>query len=236
MGSWRKESDFNRFVGRIIRPASCEFKALALTSSAMPQASGHRLLTSRLFDFFLALLGASLASGCAYRAGFSERRIPGGYDLVSVPTFKNSTPEAGVEVYFTNSLIREVERSKLARVVPKASAQTTLIGSIDRIEYLAGSPTKASRDESNFLPEGTVLNAEYRILATVKLELRRNSDQKSLWAGVFQGERSYQTPRIGVTSLNTANAIYNHSAHYVNLQAMAADMMAEAHDRLTENF
>ena len=175
--------------------------------------------------------------GCAYHAGFAGRRIPGGYDQVAVPIFKNKTVDAGVEVYFTNALIRELERAKLARVVPKAEAQATLVGSIEKIEYAPGSPTKADpRVATNFLPEGTVLNAEYRILTTVRIELLRNSDQKALWSGTFQGEKSYATPRIGVTSLNTANALYNHSAHYQNLQVMAGDMMAEAHDRLTENF
>jgi TolB-like protein len=186
--------------------------------------------------FALALLALG-AGGCAYRAGFSERRIPGGYELIAVPVFKNNTVEAGAEVYFTNSIIREIERAKLARVVAKVAAQATLLGTLEKVEYVAGSPTKADpSNQSNFLPEGTVLNAEYRVLTTVRLNLVRNSDQKPIWSGSFQGERSYQTPRIGFTSLNTANALYNHSAHYQALQAMALDMMAEAHDRMTENF
>lgn len=175
-------------------------------------------------------------TSCAYRAGYSDRRVPGGYDLVAVPIFKNDTVEAGVEVYFTESIIRELERAKLARVVPKARSQVTLLGTIVRVQYLPGSPTRADSTETNFLPETTVLNAEYRILATVRLELRRNSDQRMLWSSLFQQEKIYSTPRIGTTSLNSANALYNHSARYAKLQSMADEMMAEAHDRLTENF
>ena len=190
-----------------------------------------------LRTLFAAWTATACFAGCAYTAGFSGRKIPGGYDRVAVPLFKNSTMDPGIEVYYTNALVRELERSKLVRVVPKADAQATLVGTIAKVEYAPGGPTKYdSTANENFLPEGTVLNSEYRILATVRLELRRNSDQKTLWSGLFQGERSYQTPRIGVTSLNTANALYNQSAHYINLQGMATDMMAEAHDRLTENF
>ena len=124
----------------------------------------------------LAVVAGFSLGGCAYRAGFSERRIPGGYDLVAVPVFKNNTPEAGIETYFTNSFIRELERAKLARVVTKADSQATVTGSIDRVAYAAGSPIKSDNSkDSNYLPEGTAFNAEYRILVTVTLQLRRIS-------------------------------------------------------------
>jgi hypothetical protein len=190
--------------------------------------------------------------GCSYKLGFSDRAIPGGYDHIAVPVFKNLTSEAGVEVYFTNALVNELARSQIAKVTDKSGAQATLLGQVVHIEYNVVNQTSSTNNlgtptptpitqvpeaiSGYFLPGGTVLNTDYRILATVELKLQRNSDQKILWQSTFVGERSYSAPKIGLPQLNSADSPYNHSAHYQNIAVMAQDMMAEAHDRLTENF
>lgn len=180
---------------------------------------------------FVAVLTVATGSGCAYRFGETDREIPGGYRTVAVPTFKNNSQEAGIEVYFTNAIVREIERSRIGRVTSRSEAQTTLEGVIETVQYGGGSPV-----EGTFLPPGAVLNTQYRIVVTTNLTLTRNSDQKILWTGQFSNERSYLAPIIGIEGLNSSNAPYNQSARYQNIQTMAADMMTEAHNRLTENF
>lgn len=176
-------------------------------------------------------VSTALATGCAYRFGEADREIPGGYRTVAVPTFKNASQEAGIEVYFTNAIVREFERSRIGRVTSRSEAQTTLQGVIDSVQFAGGSPV-----EGTFLPSGAILNTQYRVVVTTSLTLIRNSDQKVLWQGQFSNERSYLAPIIGIEGLNSANATYNQSARYQNIQAMAADLMTEAHNRLTENF
>lgn len=166
--------------------------------------------------------------------GVQDRKFPGGYEYVAVPVFKNLTQETGTEVYFTNALITELERSKIVTVADKSNAQVTLEGTISSITYTPSSQTRAT--DSRYLPEGTVLTTEYYINVEVGLTARRNSDQKIVWSSNFNSRRSYTAPRIGIRSLNSSNALYNHSARYQNIQAMATDMMTEAHDRITENF
>lgn len=166
--------------------------------------------------------------------GLQDRKFPGGYEYVAVPVFKNLTQETGTEVYFTNALITELERSKVVNVSDKANAQVTLEGTITSITYTPSSQTRHA--ESKYLPDGTALTTEYYINVDVNLVARRNSDQKVVWSSNFQNRRSYTAPRIGIRSLNSSNALYNHSARYQNIQAMANDMMTEAHDRITENF
>ena len=178
-------------------------------------------------------LAASGLTGCAYRAGYGDRQIPGGYQAIAVPVFKNRTHDVGVEVPFTNAMVREIERSKIGRVAEKSQAQVTLEGSIDKIDYIPGSQVTSP---TYGLPDGTILNSEYRIFTTVSMKLIRNSDQKVLWQASFAGERQYYTPRIGLPVLNSANALYNNSARYQNIQEIAFDLMSQAHDRLTENF
>lgn len=179
--------------------------------------------------------------GCAYHLGDSERDIPGGYRTVAVPVFKNNTSETGIEVYFTNAMIREFERSRIGKVTEKSQAQTTLEGVIDSVDYVAGSElSNADKDVwpggKKPLPDHTVLVTEYRILLTASLKLLRNSDKTVLWSGTFKGERAYFAPKIGSPGINSANATYNQSARYQNIQLIAADVMNEAHNRLTESF
>lgn len=181
----------------------------------------------------VAVLG--LVTGCAYHVGSGDRQIPGGYRLVAVPVFTNLTEEAGAEVYFTSSMVREFERSKIARVVDKSAAQVTIEGTIDSIVYNSTNQIQQG-DATPQMPAGTVLTTEYRILLTSTVRLRRNSDQKVIWEGQFAGERSYLAPKILTPGINSANALFNHSARYQNLELMAADLMSQAHGRLTENF
>lgn len=182
---------------------------------------------------FLPLI-VTLSSGCSYKLGFSERGLPGGYENLAIPVFSNATVEAGTEVYFTNAIILELARSKLARIVPKDLAQVTLDGTIVSIVYSAENPLPGT---NAYFPAGVVApTLGYRIYAKVVLALKRNYDQKLLWKSDFLGERTYNAPIIGSSGINSANATYNHSAHYQNIAKLANDMMAEAHDRLTENF
>lgn len=184
----------------------------------------------------LVLALSVLLGSCAYRLGDSDRQIPGGYRTVAIPVFTNRSMEAGIETFFTNALVREFERGRVGRVAAKSDAQTTLEGTIDNVVYGISLPVEGGKEGGAFLPPGTILNTEYRINLQTTLRLRRNSDQKVLWEGTFNGERSYQAPQIGIEGVNSSNATYNQSARYQNIQLMATDLMNEAHNRITENF
>lgn len=181
---------------------------------------------------FAGLAGAVALSGCAYSMGHGDRRLPEGYKLVAVPVFKNATHEVGAEVPFTNAMIRELERSQLAKVVEKSEAQVVLEGVIDRIQYTH----TVQETGSGLIPSGTILNTQYQVVAAITLNLRRVSDGVLLWSQDFTGEKTYDAPKIGQAGINSANALYNHSARQESLATMAGNIMAEAHGRLTENF
>lgn len=182
----------------------------------------------------LGLLAITTASGCAYTFGRGPRSIPGGYKQISVPTFKNRSQETGAEVAFTSALMQEFLRSKVARVVDDPLAEVRIEGEIAAITAMADAKREA--DSSNMLPDGTVLATQYRLLAAVNLKVIRRSDNEVLWQGQFNGERTYAAPQVTLSGVNTVNPLYNLSARRQNLEAMANDMMVEAHSRLTENF
>jgi TolB-like protein len=192
-----------------------------------------RLPRVKFLQAFIICSGLSgLISGCGYHTGYADRGLPGGYDQIAIPVFINQTSEAGVEVYFTNALIRNFERSRLAKILSKDDSQVSLEGFIDKIRYDRTSPSTGIE----FMPENAVLSRNYRVVVTAHLVLRRNSDRRVVWQSSFQNESSYAAPQVVAPQVNTVDPLYNHSARHENIAKIADAMMAEAHDRMTENF
>lgn len=173
-------------------------------------------------------------TGCSYKFGLADRGLPGGYSQVAIPVFKNMSSDVGIEVPFTNAMIRRFARSQVATVTGKESSPLILEGTIDKIETASG-PAVTNSDLKS-LPEGAVLTTEYRLKIYASVLLKRKSDDKIIWQGSFSNERVYAAPRVGREVLNSANATYNQSARMQTITVLADEMMAEAHDRMTENF
>ena len=186
--------------------------------------------------FRITLVLSLFLSGCAYHLGAANRSIPGGYKQISVPVFKNKTQEVGIEVSFTNALIQEFQRSHVARVVDNSLSEVAVIGTIDSIQYLPGAKRLAGDSATPYLPQGTALASEYRILLVVTVRVVRQADGTELWKGTFNGERTYRAPQVTLAGVNSVNPLYNLSARRQNIDVMASDLMLEAHDRITENF
>ncbi len=183
------------------------------------------------------LIGISLVLtlvSCGYKFGLADRALPGGYKQVAIPVFRNTSSDVGIEVPFTNALIRRFARSQVARVSEKNLAPLVLEGTIVRVETLPGPAVTSA--ELKTLPDGAVLTTEYRLVVSTSITLKRKSDEKVIWQGQFANEKVYAAPRLGREVLNSANATYNHSARMETIARLAEEMMAEAHDRMTENF
>ena len=172
--------------------------------------------------------------GCAYRLGAAERTLPGGYQQLAIPVFQNRTAEVGIETAFTNAIIREFARSKVARVVAADVAPLRLEGTLEDLKI--ENRSAALEGEIKSLPAGAVLTTEYRIVVRTVLRLVRLSDQAVVWEGSFVNEKVYPAPRIGAAVVNSANVLYNQSARRQNIANLATEMMEEAHSRMTENF
>ncbi|MCB0356707.1 MAG: hypothetical protein KDD40_06850 [Bdellovibrionales bacterium] len=191
-----------------------------------------------MFRYALMSLSTFLIVSCAYKLGYQTRRLPGGYRTVSIPVFSNNTQEVGMESYFTNALIREFERSRVAQITEKSQSPVYIEGKVNRVTLTANGQTAAnSRNaELKFLPKNTVINTGYRVVVEIHLKLIRNSDKKMIWQQNFVNERVYSAAQISVPGINSVNPLYNHSAKHQNVSSLAQEMMREAHDRLTERF
>ncbi len=185
---------------------------------------------------YLIVVFAFIFSGCAYRFGLSERALPGGYTQVAIPMFKNRSSEVGIEPFFTNSLIRRFSRSEVARVTEKDSSPLILLGSIEAVQTINGPSINNGSRQATDLPNQVVLITEYRLLVKTNIVLKRKSDDKIMWQGNFSNQKVYASPRVGSDVINSANATYNQSVKMETISLLADEMMAEAHDRMTENF
>lgn len=166
----------------------------------------------------------------------SSRSLPGGYKYLSIPVFKNKTQETGIEVGFSNSLIQEFERSQVGKVTSENLSDVKIVGVVESVQYLPGAKAVSGDTNAPYLPEGTVLATDYRILVVASVQIIRQADNTQIWSGSFSGERTYVSPRVTLAGVNSVNPLYNLSARRQNIESVANDMMAEAHDRITENF
>jgi hypothetical protein len=157
--------------------------------------------------------------------------MPGGYRQVFIPVFKNYSMEPGIEMDFTSAIRQEFERSRVARVSEPERAEVELVGEIKSVQYVPETPIQGGT-----LPTGTVLATAYEIRLEVKITLKRKSDGAVLWTSNFTNSRSYIAPQVTMAGVNTVNPLYNLSARRQNIQIISSAMMAEAHDRMTENF
>jgi hypothetical protein len=170
-------------------------------------------------------------TGCAYHFGPLRQSLPGDYKEVAIPVFDNRSQMVGIEVPFTNELIQQFQKSKVAEVVSRSDASVVLEGEIESVQF-----EPLGFVEGSGLPGNTVLTTQYRILVLIRLGLRKTADNQLLWSQVFKGERVYSAPQIKKEGFNSANPLYNHSAKHINIQAMAKTIMADAHDRIVERF
>ena len=143
-----------------------------------------------------------------------------------------------MEVSFTNSLVQEFEKNKVAKVVYSArqgSAPLVVRGEVVSIEYKATSPVQ-KKDKAPLLPQDAVIATGYRVLVTTRITLFDRNSGKSVWSSTFSGESSYAAPQVTIARLNSVNPLYNLSSRRRIIELIAQDLMVEAHDRMTENF
>ncbi len=177
----------------------------------------------------------AMLTGCAYKLGGVGRSLPGGYKEIEVPIFTNSTHEVGIEMAFTNSLVQEIERNKVAAVRKPGGAATILKGEIREVTYKGSAPVQIG-DKAPLLPDGAVLATSYRVIVRAKLTMLEKKSGRVIWTSDFVGETSYVAPQVTVARVNTVNPLYNLSARRRAIEALAENLMVQAHDRLTENF
>ena len=191
---------------------------------------------SLLFLIITASVIQFILCGCAYKLSAQSDSLPGNVKIVQIPLFRNDSGEVGAETIFTNSLKSEALKAKFVQLKnDEADAQAVLQGRILGISVVAVESVIEAKN-TKYLPTETVIATQYTISANVSLTLTRKGSNAILWSGEFQQVTNYSAPQITLPVINTANALYNHSAKRQTLDALSKEMMQAAFDRMVENF
>jgi hypothetical protein len=195
----------------------------------------NRMLKKTRPNFVFIMVVLLGLAGCSYRFGYDQRDMPGGLKIVSVQPFGNKTSFVGAESSFTDALIEEFHRSRVAQVVPSSLAQAKIEGTVTSIVFTPG-PQVEGETSGSILPKHAVLTTAYIVAVEVDVRVVEVANNKVLWNAPFVSRRRLKAPSVELAGLNSVNALYLHSAKSKLISDLAKEMMRDAHDRMTENF
>lgn len=189
---------------------------------------------------FLKLTAAVIViftgAGCAYKLSSQVDALPNQVKRVHMPVFSNKSTEAGVEVYFTESLKTEAIKSGLVQLASTESeSDAILTGVINEIEVIADESVIEARDNA-YLPNSTVLSTQTKVTVSVSVFMKKKNSSEILWSSEFKQSRYYTPPQVTLPVINTANNLYNLSGRRQTLETLSKEMMQLAFDRLVDNF
>lgn len=116
----------------------------------------------------LSIICMAVLMGCGYQMVGMETHVPPGLTSLAVPTFLNKTFEPGIEIPFTQALLREFVLDRRVKVVDRAQADSILEGVVTGFQIFPVS----------FNAAGQVV--EYQTLVTLDLILK-NREGKVIW-------------------------------------------------------
>ena len=164
--------------------------------------------------------------------------MPGNIRSLYIPVFKNNSTEPGVEVYFTNALKKEILTSNVISLNNhESSTDAVMYGQIKSVEiYSDESVAESTQNSKNYLPRGTVISTQVKVVVTVALELKKVNSSQILWSSEFKQSLNYTPPQVTLPVINSTNNLYNLSARRQTLETLANQMMQLAFDRMVDNF
>ncbi|MBI1869647.1 MAG: LptE family protein [Chlamydiae bacterium] len=136
------------------------------------------MIKPKIFVSF-TLLTALVLGGCGYRVGSI---LPSNLKTIVIPTFKNLTPEPGIEMSLTNQIINQFQIDGTLRVVEEEDADVRLEGEF--LEY--------RREPLRFTGKDFKDVSEYRLRLITKISLIDLKTGQPLWKDRrVEGEATY---------------------------------------------
>ena len=189
-----------------------------------------------VFNFVALSLFSMITFSCAYKLSNAVDKLPGGISTITVPMFKNESKEPNIEVFFTNSFKSEVLRfGRINMVDSESQAEAVVTGVIKSVEIISDESVIEARN-AKYLPYGTVLSTQSKVIVIVTMKMMEIKTQKVLWSGDYTQSKNYTPPQITLPVINSANNLYNLSERRQTLETLSKDMMQLALDRLVDNF
>ena len=136
---------------------------------AFPKMLKQERFTLKLFPKrWIPVFCFLLLVGCGYQLTGSKTHLPPGVTSIAIPTFANQTFEPGIEILFTQAILKEFIRDRRVKILDKTQADSVLEGTIKSFGL----------QSSSYNAEGFVL--EYQATVVVDLILRSRNGE-ILW-------------------------------------------------------
>jgi len=190
-------------------PASAGMRSLRATgfiqqstNLILKKIRNPQLAVRNYLKVLLILCAVSLV-GCGYQMVGRETHVPPGLTSIAIPTFENKTFEPGIEIPFTQALLREFIQDRRVKVVDRAQADSILEGVV-RSFYAYG---------VSFDSAGLVV--EYQTSVVLDLTLKDRTG-KVLWEEKgFSESRWYRAASQGLTSEANKQAAIQETGRFV---------------------
>lgn len=168
------------------------------------------------------MLLPALSLGCGYHLQPAERSLPRGMKRVAIPVFDNKTLVAGLELDYTNALIRELAKSHWVEIVASSKdAEGILEGKLVSLSKTgAGHGIYRNNNEKELV-------SEYLVALTVHLLLRDAKTQEILWENEVNQPARY---------LATDQPLRNDSLQRLALRQLANSVMEKMREALFSQF
>ncbi|MBI4042403.1 MAG: LptE family protein [Deltaproteobacteria bacterium] len=160
--------------------------------------------------------------GCGYHLQPAQRSLPRGIKRVAVPVFDNNTLAAGLELDYTNALIRELAKSHWVEIAASSEdAEGILEGKLVSLSKTgAGHGIYRNNNEKELV-------SEYLVELTVQLKLRDVKTREILWENEVNQPARY---------LATDQPLRNDSLQRLALRQLANSVMEKMREALFSQF
>jgi hypothetical protein len=131
---------------------------------------------------FLLPLAALLITGCmGYHLGPVKPRYMAGINTLSVPSFKNDTLRARVEVLLADSLIKQIQQDGTYKIVDGNDADAIVKGTLQQV----------SRAPSQSVFGNVLLTQQYTLILRCRFQVFKRSTGQLLDEREVQGQTSF---------------------------------------------
>ena len=177
--------------------------------------------------------------GCGYTLNHRLKEVFVNAKGIFVPVFSNGTEELGVEMIFTNALIRELGLHGDVVLTSKSKSGLELRGVIENIAYAPNAFFAPDPDRrKNLLQNYSQIPDQIGVSVTINLQLIESDSKKVLWTRRTTANRTVSAPldRTGDQQAASTFGMITQSlieSRYTNL---ARDLMRDMYDDMVEIF
>jgi len=186
----------------------------------------------RLFFLGIYFLTSIFLTGCGYYFQGTKNPLKDlGIQRIYVEAFTNKSYRPGIEQVFTTAMIREIEKSKVFKLVNSPKAADAV---------LKGSITSADSSLSATTPTTLSDNSTYQVISTYNASVAcsfslEDSAGITIFAQSISGQKVY--PGSVITGEAGATVpLVNESEQRLAYQFLASQMMANLYQRMIDIF